>query len=185
MVLHNREVAGLPSVVADFADGARQVVAHLAGLGHRTVAYLSGPRDAWSETRRWAGFSTAAADADVTAVRLGPFPPTLDGGPAAADAGLVSGATALVAFNDLLAIGVLRHLERRGVTVPSTVSVTGFDDVFGADFCHPPLTTVTAPVEEAGRLLVDLLLAGDDGAADARQVVLPVRLHVRDSTGRA
>lgn len=121
----------------------------------------------------------------MTALRLGPFPPTLDGGPAAADAGLASRATALVAFNDLLAIGVLGHLERRGVAVPDSVSVTGFDDVFGADFCHPPLTTVAAPVEEAGRMLMDLLLAPEDGDADPRQVVLPTRLRVRDSTGPA
>jgi len=80
---------------------------------------------------------------------------------------------------------VLRDLEERGVAVPGTVSVTGFDDVFGADFCDPPLTTVAAPVEEAGRMLVDMLLAGDDGAADPRQVVLPTRLHIRDSTGPA
>ena len=104
-------------------------------------------------------------------------------GPAAADAGLASGATALVAYNDLLAIGVLRRLEERGVPVPQTVSVTGFDDIFGADFCHPPLTTVTAPTEEAGRTLVDVLL--DGRAADAEQMVLPVRLQVRGSTGPA
>jgi DNA-binding LacI/PurR family transcriptional regulator len=185
VVLHNREVAGLPSVVADFADGARQVVAHLATLHHRTIAYLSGPREAWSEAQGWAGVSAAAADAGVTARRLGPFPPTLDGGPAAAEAGLWSGATALVAFNDLLAIGVLRHLERRGVAVPGTVSVTGFDDVFGSDFCHPPLTTVATPLEEAGRTLIDVLLALEDGATERRQVVLAAQLRVRESTRRA
>jgi LacI family transcriptional regulator, galactose operon repressor len=184
VVLHNREVEGLSSVAVDFAEGTRRIVAHLAALGHRTIAYLSGPRDAWSEGRRWAGLSAAAADARVTARRLGPFPPTLDGGPAAAEAGLASGATALVAFNDLLAIGVLRHLERRGVAVPGTVSVTGFDDVFGADFCHPPLTTVTAPVEEAGRTLVDVLTS-DDGATAPTRTVLPARLRVRESTGPA
>lgn len=179
VVLYNRELEGLPGVATDFRDGAGQVVAHLARLGHRHVAYLSGPRDAWSEQRRWAGIASAAADAGLAATRLGPFDPTVDGGSPAAQAGLASGATALVAFNDLLAIGVLRRLERDGVAVPGRVSVTGFDDVFGADFCHPTLTTVTAPAEEAGTALVDRLL---DPATDAR-VVLPVRLRVRDSTG--
>jgi DNA-binding LacI/PurR family transcriptional regulator len=183
LVLHNREVAGLPSVSTDLADGARQVVAHLAALGHRGVAYLSGPRDAWSEQQRWAGLSAAAGAAGMTAERLGPFPPTVEGGPAAADAGLAAGATALLAFNDLLAIGVLRRLEERGVAVPGTVSVTGFDDVFGADFCHPPLTTVATPSEEAGRALVDVLL-NDRAATDVPpRIVLPSALRVRDSTG--
>ena len=81
------------------------------------------------------------------------------------------------------AIGVLRRLEERGVAVPATVSVTGFDDVFGADFCHPPLTTVTVPTEAAGRALVDVLL--DDRAVEPRRSVLPVQLRVRASTGPA
>jgi DNA-binding LacI/PurR family transcriptional regulator len=183
VVLHNRELPGLPGVVADFDDGMRQILGHLAGLGHRRVAYLSGPRRAWSEGRRWAALTTEAAAAGVVVARRGPFAPTLGGGPAAADAGLASGATALVAYNDLLAIGVLRRFEELGVPVPQTVSVTGFDDIFGADFCHPPLTTVTAPTEEAGRALVDLLLGGR--ARDAERIVLPVRLRVRGSSGPA
>jgi DNA-binding LacI/PurR family transcriptional regulator len=180
VVLYNRDVPGLPGVVTDFVGGARQVVAHLAALGHRSFAYLSGPREAWSEARRWAGLSAAGVDHGLTATRLGPFPPTVEGGPAAVAAGLACGATALVAFNDLLAFGVLRELQRRGVPVPAGVSVTGFDDVFGADFCHPPLTTVAVPTEEAGRALVDVLLAPPD---DPQPTVLPVRLRVRDSTG--
>jgi DNA-binding LacI/PurR family transcriptional regulator len=183
LVLHNREVAGLPSVSTDVADGVGQVVAHLAAWGHRDVAYLSGPRDAWSEQQRWAGLSAAAGAAGMTAARLGPFPPTLEGGPAAADAGLATGATALLAFNDLLAIGVLRRLEERGVAVPGTVSVTGFDDVFGADFCHPPLTTVATPSEEAGRALVDVLLADRAPTDVPQRIVLPAALRVRDSSG--
>ena len=86
-----------------------------------------------------------------------------------------------MAFNDLLAIGVLRRLERRGVAVPATCSVVGFDDVFGADFCHPPLTTVAGPAEPAGRTLIDLLL----GNRPPEQVVLATELRVRDSTGPA
>jgi len=183
VVLHNRELPGLPGVVTDFDDGIRQTLAHLVALGHRRVAYLSGPRRSWSEGRRWAALTAGATQAGVTVQRLGPFAPTLDGGRAAADAGLASGATALVGYNDLLAIGVLRRLEECGVPVPEAVSVTGFDDIFGADFCHPPLTTVTAPTEEAGRALVDVLL--DDRSPDPERIVLPVRLQVRQSTGPA
>jgi Periplasmic binding protein-like domain len=62
-----------------------------------------------------------------------------------------------------------------------TVSVTGFDDVFGTDFCHPPLTTVAAPTEEAGRALVDVLL--DDRLAEPEQTVLSVRLRIHGSAG--
>ena len=89
-----------------------------------------------------------------------------------------------MAFNDLLAIGILRRLEHRGVGVPGAISVVGFDDIFGADFCHPPLTTVASPAEQAGRALIDLLLEGDHGQRDLR-IVLPTRLRVRDSTGPA
>jgi DNA-binding LacI/PurR family transcriptional regulator len=69
------------------------------------------------------------------------------------------------------------------VAVPGTVSVTGFDDVFGADFCHPPLTTVATPSEEAGRALVDVLLSDGAPADVPPRIVLPSALRVRDSTG--
>src|SRR3954447_64582 len=148
--------------------------------GPRSIAYLAGPSAAWSDGERWRALSVAAQAAGVAVVRCGPFPPTLDGGPAAADIGLSTGATALVAFNDLLAIGVLRRLADRGVDVPGRVSVVGFDDIFGADFCHPPLTTVAGPVEEAGRALVDVLLAD---RAVAPTMTLPTHLRIRASTG--
>jgi LacI family transcriptional regulator, galactose operon repressor len=178
-VLYNREAAGLAGVVADTDDGSRQVVEHLTALGHRSLGYLAGPLNSWSDGERWRALSAHAAAAGVTITRLGPFSPTVEGGAAAADVGTASGVTALVAFNDLLAIGVLRRLERRHVDVPAAVSVVGFDDIFGADFCHPPLTTVSSPAELAGRTLVDLLLA----ARPAGRVVLPSTLRVRDSTG--
>ncbi|HEY4624508.1 MAG TPA: LacI family DNA-binding transcriptional regulator [Blastococcus sp.] len=180
VVLFNRRVEGLPSLATDSADGSRQIVEHLAALGHRSIAYLAGPSAAWSDGERWRALSAAAEAAGVAVVRCGPFPPTLDGGPAAADIGLSTGATALVAFNDLLAIGVLRRLADRGVEVPGRVSVVGFDDIFGADFCHPPLTTVAGPVEEAGRALVDVLLAD---RAVAPTMTLPTHLRIRASTG--
>jgi len=178
LALYNRELTGFPSVVNDQDDSGRQVVDHLVALGHRALAYLGGPRNAWAENERWQALAAHSGAAGAEIIRLGPFPPTLEGGVAAADVGLASGATALVAFNDLMAIGALRRLAQRGVVVPDTVSVVGHDDIFGADFCHPPLTTVASPVDEAGRALVGLLL---DGRPDT--VVLPTELRVRASTG--
>lgn len=183
IVLFNREAEGFPGVITDARDGSRQVVEHLAALGHHSVAYLAGPTEAWTDGQRWRGLAEHADAAGVGITRLGPFCPTVEHGSAAAEVGLASGATALVAFNDLLAIGVLRRLERRGVAVPGEVSVVGFDDIFGSDFCHPPLTTVTSPVEQAGRALIDLLL--NDPRPDRPGVLLATHLQVRDSTGPA
>jgi DNA-binding LacI/PurR family transcriptional regulator len=182
VVLFNRRVEGLPSLATDSVDGSRQIVEHLVALGHRSIAYLGGPTAAWSDGERWRGLHGAAAAAGVRVLRRGPFAPTLESGPVAADVGLATGATALVAFNDLLAIGVLRRLEERGIPVPGQISVVGFDDIFGADFCHPPLTTVAGPVEEAGRALVDVLLAGRDPGP---VLTFPIHLRVRSSTGLA
>jgi DNA-binding LacI/PurR family transcriptional regulator len=179
VVLFNRRVEGLASLVTDSADGSRQIVEHLVALGHRSLAYLAGPAT-WSDGQRWNGLSEHAQAAGVRIVRCGPFDPTLEGGPAAADVGMATGATALVAFNDLLAIGVLRRLAERGISVPARVSVVGYDDIFGSDFCFPPLTTVAGPVDEAGRTLVDVLLAQRQPTPT---ITLPTHLRVRVSTG--
>jgi DNA-binding LacI/PurR family transcriptional regulator len=182
VVLFNRRAEGLASLVTDSADGSRQIVEHLVALGHRSLAYLAGPSAAWSDAERWRALSQHAGAAGARIVRCGPFAPTLDGGPAAADVGLATGATALVAFNDLLAIGVLRRLGERGIAVPGQVSVVGYDDIFGSDFCSPPLTTLAGPVDEAGRALVDLLQAR---RVPAPEITLPTHLRVRASTGPA
>lgn len=184
IVLLNRQVASLPSVVTDSADAGRQIIAHLAALGHREVTYLGRPANAWSDGARWSALAASAEAAGIKVIRRGPFAPTLDGGSAAADIGMASGTTALVAFNDLLAIGVLERLQYLGVNVRGEVSVVGYDDIFGSDFRHPPLTTVTAPIEQAGRTLIDLLLGVRD-AWHTPQIVLPTVLGVRDSTGPA
>jgi LacI family transcriptional regulator, galactose operon repressor len=184
VVLLNRQVASLPSVVTDSADAGRQIIAHLAALGHRSLTYLGGPANAWSDDARWRALAASAEAAGIKVIRRGPFAPTLEGGSAAADIGMASETTALVAFNDLLAIGVLQRLQHRGIDVPGEVSVVGYDDIFGSDFCHPPLTTITAPIERAGRTLIDLLLSIRD-VQHVPHIVLPTVLRARDSTGPA
>ncbi|WP_017625283.1 LacI family DNA-binding transcriptional regulator [Nocardiopsis chromatogenes] len=188
LVLVNREVEGMPSVVVDNASGSAQIVDHLASLGHRSLVYLSGPHASWLAGERWRALSTGARARGMAASRLGPFAPQVAGGGAAADAALVSGATAVVAHNDLLAIGILRRLAERGVRVPEQVSVVGYDDIFGADLCSPALTTLAGPQEEAGRAAVEILLtAGAQHASGdgPRRLVLPSHLVIRESTGPA
>lgn len=186
LVTINREVDGVSSVVIDTPDGMEQAVAHLASLGHGSLAYLSGPRSSWSNARRWRAVQLACRRAGISARRLGPFPPTREAGAAAADAAVHAGVSAVIAFNDLIALGVLGRLHGRGITVPDEMSVVGCDDTFGADFCHPPLTTVSASIEQAGRMATDMLLEQLRPVAGAPRVHhVPAVLTIRASTGPA
>lgn len=188
LVAINRQTRGVASVFIDTPNGVEQAVGHLVSLGHRDIAYVAGPETSWSNERRWRAFLRASGEHGVSARRIGPFAPRRYAGAAAADAVLNTGVTACVAFNDLLAIGMLGRFRERGVRVPEDVSIVGCDDIFGADFCNPPLTTLTAPIEQAGRTAVSILLSRLDGgpAPLVRSgTTLPTHLTVRDSTGPA
>lgn len=188
IVTINRDAPGVPSVMLDTPTATNQALDHLISLGHTNIAYLSGPDTSSSSRRRWAGLSAAGQERGVTVVRLGPFAPRTYSGAAAADALVHSGATAGIAFNDLIAIGMLQRLRERGVHVPQDMSIVGCDDIFGADFCSPPLTTVTAPVERAGRDAVTMLLSQLNpgfGTAPRSHAILPTHLTIRGSTGPA
>ena len=190
LVAINRQTKDVPNVFIDTPGGIVQAVEHLVSLGHRSIAYVSGPETSWSNERRWRAFERATKAHGVRSTRLGPFAPRQHAGAAAADAALNVRATAVVAFNDLIAIGMLQHLATRGVLVPDELSIVGCDDIFGADFCSPPLTTLTAPIEQAGRLAVTMLVAGLNRPATStaqppRTAVLPTYLTVRASTGPA
>lgn len=158
LVLVNRRLPGISAVLMDTARGMRQVAAHLVALGHRRCAYLSGPRNAWSNQERQRGLRAAVASHAMEIVELGPFEPKFEGGIQGTDAALDTGATALLAFNDLMALGVLSRLHALKVRVPQDISVVGFDDVLYASMCAPPLTTVSMPMDSAGRAAVELLL---------------------------
>ncbi|WP_203715915.1 LacI family DNA-binding transcriptional regulator [Asanoa siamensis] len=186
LVTVNRNVRGVPSVVIDTPAGIAQAVEHLVSLGHRSIVYVSGPTQSWSNQARWQAMKAALDRHHLPAARVGPFPSGRGSGVAAADAVVNTGATACVAFNDLFALGMLVRLRERGVAVPADLSVVGCDDIFGADFSNPPLTTLTAPIEQAGRMAVSLLVSRLDHRApqpQRRAVVLPTYLTVRESTG--
>lgn len=185
LVAMNRNDAGVPTVLIDTTVGIHQAFQHLVSLDHKSIAFISGPAKSWSNQWRWLAFEEAAEEHGVQAIRLGPYAPKPTSGAAAADAMLTSRATACIAFNDLLAIGMLRRFRTRGVRVPADLSIIGCDDIFGADFCNPPLTTITAPIEQAGRVATTMLLNQlNADLPTVRQVAqLPTHLTVRESTG--
>lgn len=188
VVLINRRVRGIAGVLLEHTHGCRQVVDHLASLGHRSVVYLAGPSTSWMAASRWAAIHAAATEFGMSVTRAGPYTPTVANGGAAADAAIRAGATAIIAHNDLLAIGVLRRLADRSVRVPQDVSVVGFDNIFAADLCTPALTTLGGPHEMAGRAAVEILLeavVSPGGHRSVPQVVLPSELVMRASTGLA
>ncbi|SDG44184.1 LacI family transcriptional regulator [Lentzea fradiae] len=183
LVLLNRRLPGVPAALMDSAGGMGAVVDHLAGLGHRRIAYLNGPRTSWSNQERRRGLLTAVARHGVDLTDLGPFAPRYEGGLQAADLAVAADTTAIIAYNDIMALGVLARLRDLGVSVPGDVSVTGFDDLTYAALCCPPLTTVAMPVARAGRTAVDLLLDRlGSGSPEVPQVVAETRLVVRGTT---
>lgn len=184
LVAVNRDLPEVPSVVVDTASGARQALTHLHSLGHRRIAYVAGPADSWSSARRWEALQEAAPALEVELTFSGPWAPTAEAGTVAADAVAALDVTGCIVFNDLLAIGMLQRFARRGIRVPEDLSLVGNDDIFGADFCHPPLTTVSTPVEEAGRMAVTMLLSRLAHTGTPRQrTVLPTHLRARESSG--
>ncbi|MFR9730667.1 LacI family DNA-binding transcriptional regulator [Saccharopolyspora sp. MS10] len=184
LVVVNREIAGLPSLVVDTAGGMGEAVRHLAAHGHRRIAYLSGPRNSWINGQRWNAVRGAAAELGARAVFLGPHAPTREGGHDAAEALLLDGATAAIAYNDLVAIGAVRRLQHRGIRLPQDRSVVGCDDIFGADLLVPGLTTVAGPTGQVGSCAVDLVHAELTGGV-ARSRTFDAHLRVRGSTGPA
>lgn len=184
VVVVNRTVPGVPAVVADVDPGIAQAVRHLAGLGHRTVLYVAGPKASWMSEHRRRSIAERCAWSQMTMDTTEPGEPTVEGGRRAAARVVASGATAVVAFNDLMAIGLMQELAEAGVVVPRDVSIVGFDDIFGSDFTSPPLTTIRSPLREAGGMAVGMVLAelGASSTTTEREA-LRTHLVVRGSTG--
>lgn len=139
----------------DYAHGINQAVQHLAVLGHRRIAFASGPMPHLTNVRRKDAFLQAVKriglDTKAAPVFLGDH--TFEGGTQAAlnFLRLKNRPTAIVCSNDMMAVGVLRILAERGIGVPGEMSVVGFDDIHLAEFANPPLSTVRMSREDLAR----------------------------------
>lgn len=180
VILH-RHIPGVPSVIVDLEIGMAQTASHLASLGHEHIAYASGPMQSWNAAQRRLAFERVI-DGDV----LGPRTDQFEGGFAAGDSTIASGATAVIAHNDAVALGILARLSARGLRVPQDISVVGCDNTELA-LVAPDLTSINVPRAEAAERAVRMLLDVVDGRHGHTDevVVLPTQLMVRQTTGVA
>lgn len=188
MVLINRSTTEtrVPSLMVDYAQGIQELAEHLAELGHDRIVFLSGPPRSASNALRVQGlekFKAGHPDVELQVIDAGS---NFEAGHGAVDAVLASGATGVLAFNDLVAMGLLSGLHERGVRVPEDISVTGFDDIPFARYTTPPLTTAAVPITELGAQAWHSLraLIRHEGAPDSGATFRP-QTEVRGSTGPA
>ncbi len=187
-VLVNQTVPGVHDVVPDFEPGTSEAIAHLKELGHKNIAFLGGPSTSWMGKLRWELFMKAAMREKVAIVEIGPNPPTIQGGIEVLDRVLASGVTAVIAYNDLVAIGLLREAQSRGLKIPEDLSIIGIDNIFGSDFTNPALTTIQLPLKQLGRDAITMLLElldKDREEVPLHRSELKTSLLVRESTGKA
>jgi LacI family transcriptional regulator len=182
------ERPGISLLRVDYRHGMQQGVEHLAGLGHRDIAFISGPKRLHSAQSRLVAFSRSLEEC---AIKVNPAwivegDHTMEGGIEAMDRLLASKhlPTAVMCSNDMTAIGVLHKLYRAGLKVPDDLSVIGFDDIHIAQVTIPPLTTIQMSCFELARAAVTALRAHvEDGGEPKRNYKIETSLIVRESTG--
>jgi DNA-binding LacI/PurR family transcriptional regulator len=163
-------------------EGIREAVTHLAELGHRRVGFIAGPADGEFAKRRKAVFLEAAAAVEIE-TRVFDSDLTVQGGYFGCSR-LLGGfeATAIMAGNDLMAIGALHYAYDRQIAVPAALSVIGFDDITFAQFTQPALTTVAVPRAEIGRLAVQSLWSMINGVSPGAEHEVKTNLVIRQTT---
>lgn len=192
-VMRSDDSLGLPSVVADDHAGIGLVVRHLVDLGHTAIAHIAGPSRVSTGLTRRQAFVASSHNAGIAAepeliVEAGSF--RIEAGREACERLLDSGRhfTAIVAANDLIALGCYDALHARGIDVPGSVSVTGYNDMPFVDRVTPPLTTVAVPFRQMGSaagelLLSEIALKSSESADGTASTLLRPWLVVRGSSG--
>jgi DNA-binding LacI/PurR family transcriptional regulator len=185
LVVINGEAPGATSVLMETGQGVTQAVEHLAALGHRRIGFVPGPASAWANRQRLAALTSACATFAVELSAVGNQAATVHGGSAAAASVAVSGATAVVAYNDLVALGLESGLRALGYRCPDDISIIGIDDLDVAAASEPGLTSIRVAIERSGSVAVELLLERISGKPSAEAVHLDSQLIVRGSTAVA
>lgn len=179
IVFVNRRARAVPSVVVDPDATVDRAIDHLRALGHTRIAAVRGPRGYWSSQQRERALRRHGHDI----VALGPTDPTFAGGERVLGAVVDARVTAVAAFNDVMALGLIAAAASAGITVPGRLSIIGADAVpFGA-MTTPPLTTVGVDLEELGEAAIgELVGLIEDETARRERTLVPAVVR-RGSTG--
>ncbi|HJY43778.1 MAG TPA: LacI family DNA-binding transcriptional regulator [Propionibacteriaceae bacterium] len=185
VVLVNRDAGSVstPVVAADHKTALGELIDLLYGYGHRALVYLAGVPQSVSNARRIEAIHGYHDDHPDVGIQILPCGVTFTDGYEAAERVLATNATGVLAFNDLVAMGLMGALSERGVSVPGHISVVGFDDIPFARYITPPLTTASVPGTELGEQawhrMWDLL----NGRAPGHAIFFRPRIERRGSTG--
>jgi PAS domain S-box-containing protein len=189
MVTTGMTLEGVPGVVVDDRKGIRDLIRHLVEVhGYRRIAFIRGPEGKANAEDRYQAYADTLAEYGLPfdPARVAPGNFTYASGREAIHL-LVDqrdvDIEAIVAANDLTALGASEALQRRGIRVPNDVAVVGFDDIEEARATTPPLTTMQYPMHALGRRAVELLLAGLAGKEVSEKIILSTGLVVRQSCG--
>ena len=190
VVAGHRKIDGVTNVLLDQKRAAELALRHLYQLGHRKIAFMRGGSHSSDADDRWACLMAVARDLKLVippenAVQLELKVSTPELGFAPANDLVARGAdfTALVAYNDISAIGAIRAFMNHGFRVPEDISIVGFDDIQGAAFHNPSLTTIRQPLQQMGAVAARILLQRIRGQATFPDVVpIHPELVIREST---
>ena len=189
-VAGHRKIEGVTNVVLDQRRAAELALRHLVQLGHRKIAFMRGESHSSDADERWECQMTVARElklevpAELTVqIQLWASTPEMGFGPVNELVNRGADFTALVCYNDVSAFGAIRALVDHGLRVPEDVSVVGFDDIQGAAYHNPSLTTIRQPLQQMGVVAARILLQRIRGQATFPDAVpiLP-ELVIREST---
>ena len=158
LVLINRAVHGVQSVIVDTRVGLEDLVGRMRSLGHKSLTYLSGPNDSWQNAVRRETLSRICARNDIVLNTVACSVPTYRGGFSCLAQFLRRPPSAVLAYNDIMAIGFMAALKDCGIDVPRKVSVAGIDDIPISGIISPALSTVHIDRELIGEMAVDELI---------------------------
>jgi LacI family transcriptional regulator len=185
VVTVDRTVPAVPGVLIDTPGGVADIVTHLAGLGHRAIAYVGGPDGSWMAERRNSAVEEAARRSGVDLTALGPVSPRIDAGLAVAErVAAERSVTAVVAYSSYLLLGLHLGLREAGVRVPEDISLAASDDLTAISADRPDTTALRVPLEEAGIAAVRLLQEANPPKR-ARRLRIATELIVGGSTAHA
>lgn len=192
-VAGHRQIPGVINIVLDHKRAARLALEHLKELGHERIAFMQGQVFSSDSEERWNAITEAASELGVCirpelTIRIDSTDSTPEVGFPVTKNLLARKEpfTALFAYNDISAIGAIWALREAGLRVPQDVSVVGFDDIPGAAFANPALTTVRQPLVRMGEIAAQALVSRIEEREEYfADIAIEPELIVRDSTARA